>query len=112
MCVCIIYIYTQTHTHTHTHTHIHPYIHTYIYIGSKDWSTLEQHNYDRSKGKVTIEWFIGGETNLCHNAIDRHVAAGNGSQVAFHWEGNDEGGLVQLLVVAKTVASGVSLGGQ
>ena len=21
------------------------------------------------------KWFIGGETNLCHNAIDRHLAA-------------------------------------
>lgn len=21
------------------------------------------------------KWFVGGETNLCHNAIDRHLAA-------------------------------------
>ena len=20
------------------------------------------------------KWFVGGETNLCHNAVDRHVA--------------------------------------
>ncbi|MEG1202715.1 MAG: AMP-binding protein, partial [Comamonas sp.] len=26
-------------------------------------------------------WFVGGETNLCHNAIDRHVAA-RGNQAA------------------------------
>ena len=58
---------------------------------NKEWTTLEKHNYDRSKGKVSIEWFLGGETNLCYNALDRHVANGKGSQVAFHWEGNDVG---------------------
>ena len=58
---------------------------------SKEWTALEKHNYDRSKGKVSIEWFMGGETNLCFNALDRHVENGRGSQVAFHWEGNDEG---------------------
>ena len=21
------------------------------------------------------KWFVGGETNLCHNAVDRHLAA-------------------------------------
>jgi propionyl-CoA synthetase len=29
-------------------------------------------------------WFMGGETNLCHNAIDRHLAA-RGSQTALVW---------------------------
>ena len=29
-------------------------------------------------------WFVGGETNLCHNAIDRHLAA-RGSQPALVW---------------------------
>ena len=57
----------------------------------KDWTTLETHNYDRSKGKVSIEWFTGGETNICFNALDRHVASGKGATVAFHWEGNDVG---------------------
>ena len=26
----------------------------------------------------TFRWFIGAETNLCYNALDRHVAAGRG----------------------------------
>jgi propionyl-CoA synthetase len=30
------------------------------------------------------KWFVGGETNLCHNAIDRHLAA-RGSQDALIW---------------------------
>jgi acetyl-CoA synthetase len=32
-------------------------------------------------------WFVGGKLNVCHNALDRHVAAGRGDKVAFHWEG-------------------------
>src|SRR5512132_2384298 len=30
------------------------------------------------------KWFVGGETNLCHNAIDRHLAA-RGDQNALVW---------------------------
>ena len=33
----------------------------------------------------------GGTTNVCYNALDRHVAAGAGERVALHWEGNDIG---------------------
>jgi len=29
-------------------------------------------------------WFVGGETNLCHNAVDRHLAT-RGSQPALVW---------------------------
>ncbi|MEX2239833.1 MAG: propionate--CoA ligase [Burkholderiales bacterium] len=38
------------------------------------------------------KWFVGGETNLCHNALDRHLAA-RGAQKALVWistEVNDE----------------------
>jgi propionyl-CoA synthetase len=30
------------------------------------------------------KWFVGGETNLCHNALDRHLAA-RGDQPALVW---------------------------
>src|SRR5512140_272554 len=30
------------------------------------------------------EWFVGGETNLCHNALDRHLGT-RGSQQALVW---------------------------
>ncbi len=30
------------------------------------------------------KWFVGGETNLCHNALDRHLAA-RGEQPALVW---------------------------
>jgi acetyl-CoA synthetase len=33
------------------------------------------------------KWFVGGRLNVAYNCIDRHVAAGHGGQVAFHWIG-------------------------
>jgi acetyl-CoA synthetase len=32
-------------------------------------------------------WFDGGTLNVSYNCLDRHVAAGKGDKVAFHWEG-------------------------
>ncbi len=36
-------------------------------------------------------WFVGGRLNACVNCVDRHVAAGLGDRVAFHWVGEPEG---------------------
>ena len=33
------------------------------------------------------KWFVGGKLNVSDNCLDRHVAAGRGDKVAFHWEG-------------------------
>jgi acetyl-CoA synthetase len=33
------------------------------------------------------KWFPGGRLNVCYNCVDRHVEAGNGDRVAYHWEG-------------------------
>lgn len=33
------------------------------------------------------KWFVGGELNVAYNCVDRHVEAGRGDTVAFHWEG-------------------------
>jgi acetyl-CoA synthetase len=33
------------------------------------------------------QWFVGGKLNVSVNCVDRHVAAGRGDRVAFHWEG-------------------------
>ena len=35
-------------------------------------------------------WFIGGQTNLCHNAVDRHLAQ-RGSQAALIWISTEVG---------------------
>jgi propionyl-CoA synthetase len=39
-----------------------------------DWETPPQQILDDS-GPPFRRWFVGGRTNLCHNAIDRHLAA-------------------------------------
>ncbi|CAI5470696.1 unnamed protein product [Closterium sp. Yama58-4] len=55
------------------------------------WEVLQEGNMDVREGAVDIKWFVGGRTNLCYNAVDRHVAAGRGDKVAIFWEGNDLG---------------------
>jgi acetyl-CoA synthetase len=37
------------------------------------------------------KWFVGGKLNASVNCVDRHVAAGKGDKVAFHWVGEPEG---------------------
>jgi acetyl-CoA synthetase len=37
------------------------------------------------------KWFIGGRLNASVNCVDRHVVAGRGDNVAFHWVGDPEG---------------------
>jgi acetyl-CoA synthetase len=36
-----------------------------------------------------FKWFAGGKLNASHNCLDRHVQAGNGDRVAFHWRGEE-----------------------
>ncbi len=33
------------------------------------------------------KWFVGGTINAAYNCVDRHVEAGRGDKVAFHWVG-------------------------
>jgi acetyl-CoA synthetase len=47
----------------------------------EEWHTIVDWDLPFAK------WFVGGKLNVCHNAVDRHVAAGRGDKVAFHWEG-------------------------
>jgi acetyl-CoA synthetase len=37
------------------------------------------------------KWFVGGKLNASVNCLDRHVAAGKGDKVAFHWVGEPDG---------------------
>jgi acetyl-CoA synthetase len=37
------------------------------------------------------KWFVGGKINAAYNCVDRHVEAGNGDKVAYHWVGEPEG---------------------
>ena len=46
-----------------------------------DWHTICEWDLPFSK------WFVGGQLNVSYNCLDRHVIAGRGDKVAFHWEG-------------------------
>ena len=35
------------------------------------------------------KWFVGGKLNVSYNCLDRHVEAGNGARVAYHWRGEE-----------------------
>jgi acetyl-CoA synthetase len=35
------------------------------------------------------KWFSDGELNVSYNCLDRHVEAGRGNRVAFHWAGEE-----------------------
>ena len=35
------------------------------------------------------KWFVSGKLNVAYNCVDRHVEAGNGDRVAFHWRGEE-----------------------
>ncbi len=35
------------------------------------------------------KWFVGGKLNISYNCVDRHVEAGNGGRVAYHWHGEE-----------------------
>jgi acetyl-CoA synthetase len=48
---------------------------------TEEWHTTLE--WDRPFAK----WFVGGTLNVSFNCLDRHVAAGHGDQVAYHWEG-------------------------
>jgi len=48
--------------------------------GLIDWQTPPQQTLDASRPPFA-RWFVGGTTNLCHNAVDRHLAA-RGDQAA------------------------------
>ena len=50
----------------------------------QDWDTV----LDDSNPPF-YKWFTGGKLNVSYNCLDRHVEAGNGDRVAFHWHGEE-----------------------
>src|SRR3954464_3416491 len=48
-----------------------------------DWRRPFQQVLDYSRPPFA-RWFVGGQTNLCHNALDRHLAA-RAEQPALVW---------------------------
>jgi acetyl-CoA synthetase len=48
---------------------------------SRPWDTILEWDLPFAR------WFVGGTLNVSYNCVDRHVLAGKGARVAFHWEG-------------------------
>lgn len=49
-----------------------------------DWVTPSKQILDESEAPF-YHWFSDGELNTCYNAVDRHVLAGRGEQIAIHY---------------------------
>jgi acetyl-CoA synthetase len=53
-----------------------------------DWETEPQQGLNDSKPPF-YKWFEDGRLNASANCLDRHVDAGNGDRVAYHWHGEE-----------------------
>jgi acetyl-CoA synthetase len=61
------------------------------------WEKQAEHLTWNSRWDTVLEWeppfakwFVGGTLNAAVNAVDRHVDAGKGDKVAFHWVSDGE----------------------
>ncbi len=70
-------------------------------------STISNWSYD----PVSIKWFEDGVLNICHNAVDRHVAAGRGDVTALIFEPDDPAGEGRKLTYAELLAEVVKMAG-
>jgi acetyl-CoA synthetase len=69
--------------------------------GRLDWIRKPEKVADWSFDPVDIKWFTGGKLNLCHNAVDRHVEAGEGERTALIFEPDDPEGEVRTISYAE-----------
>jgi acetyl-CoA synthetase len=53
-----------------------------------DWFESWDQVLDESEAPF-FKWFAGGKLNASYNCLDRHVDAGLGDRVAFHWRGEE-----------------------
>jgi acetyl-CoA synthetase len=53
-----------------------------------DWFAQPERTLDDSNPPF-YRWFEGGKLNVSYNCLDRHVEAGKGDKVAFHWRGEE-----------------------
>jgi propionyl-CoA synthetase len=51
-----------------------------------DWFKPWDSVLDPDNAEFPRRWFRGAETNTCYNALDRHVKAGRGDQVAIYYD--------------------------
>jgi acetyl-CoA synthetase len=65
-----------------------------------DWAVFPSVGGDWSYDPVTIRWFEDGKLNLCHNAVDRHLAE-HGDRTALIFEPDDPAAETRSLTYAE-----------
>jgi len=55
-----------------------------------EWFTPYAQVKDDSRGFPWTKWFTGGEVNVAHNCVDRHVRDGHGDEVALYYEADSD----------------------
>ena len=56
-----------------------------FYFQSPPQGKFLEFNFNVEKGPISIKWMQGAVTNICYNALDRHVQNGCGDKIAFFW---------------------------
>ncbi|MCB2088186.1 MAG: AMP-binding protein, partial [Sphingomonadaceae bacterium] len=69
-----------------------------------EWFRAPTQVADWSYDPVDIKWFADGQINICHNAVDRHVAAGKGDKTALIFEPDAPDGETRSLTYAELLA--------
>ncbi len=76
-----------------------------------EWTQAPSSIANWSYDPVSIKWFEDGVLNICHNAVDRHVAAGRGDVTALIFEPDDPNGTVRALSYADLLAEVTRMAG-
>ena len=74
-----------------------------------DWFSKPEVIGNWSFDPVSIKWFEDGVLNICHNAVDRHVEAGNGERIALIFEPDAPDGEVRRITFAELKAEVVRM---
>ena len=74
-----------------------------------DWFSKPEVIGNWSFDPVSIKWFEDGVLNICHNAVDRHVEAGNGERIALIFEPDAPDGEVRRITFAELQAEVVRM---
>jgi len=80
-------------TNTYPDTYIYEYVKSITdpeaYWGEISKNTIWYKPWDKvvdNSNPPFTNWFVGGKTNMCYNAVDRHIQDGNGERNAIIWD--------------------------
>jgi hypothetical protein len=84
---------TISSTNSYPDTYIYEYVNSITdpeaYWGEISKNTIWFKPWDKvidNSNPPFTNWFVGGKTNMCYNAVDRHIQEGNGDRNAIIWD--------------------------